>query len=68
MNRQETVYQLERSFRTVFRKFKHDINNLLGDNLSSNEFIVIKLLLDRLPWNPGIRRRYDYVHCIYSCW
>lgn len=49
MNRQETVYQLERSFRTVFRKFKHDINNLLGDNLSSNEFIVIKLLLESGP-------------------
>lgn len=46
MNRQETIYKLEKSFRTVFRKFRHDINNLLGDNLSSNEFIVIKLLLE----------------------
>lgn len=49
MNRQDTVYQIERSFRTIFRKFKRDINNLLGDNLSTNEFIVIKLLLDSGP-------------------
>ena len=46
MSRQDTIYELEKSFRTVFRKFKHDINNLLGDNLSSNEFIVIKFLLE----------------------
>ena len=49
MNRQDKVANLEKSFRTVFRKFKYDINILLGDDLSTNEFIVLKFLAQHGP-------------------
>jgi DNA-binding MarR family transcriptional regulator len=49
VNRQDKVANLEKSFRTVFRKFKYEINNLLGEEISTNEFIVLKFLAQHGP-------------------
>lgn len=39
------MFQLETLLRTVFRKMRLEINTILGSEVSSNEFIVLKILL-----------------------
>ncbi|MCA1036974.1 MULTISPECIES: MarR family winged helix-turn-helix transcriptional regulator [Bacillus] len=38
--------ELERAFRTVFRTLRQEVNKLMGDEVTSNEFTVLKLIAD----------------------
>jgi DNA-binding MarR family transcriptional regulator len=48
-NRTELTNELERSFRTVFRTFRKEVNDLFADYMPGNEFAVLKALYDNSP-------------------
>jgi DNA-binding MarR family transcriptional regulator len=49
MNRQNMMYDIEKLFRNFFRTFKHDLNDILGDEMTSNEFIILKMISELGP-------------------
>ncbi|MFC7371717.1 MarR family winged helix-turn-helix transcriptional regulator [Fictibacillus iocasae] len=49
INRNELSNELEHSFRTVFRTFRKEINDLFSDYMPGNEFAVLKALYDNSP-------------------
>ncbi|MGP4078672.1 MarR family winged helix-turn-helix transcriptional regulator [Pseudalkalibacillus sp. R45] len=46
-NRQQLIGELEKSFRTTFRMFRKEINNLFGDECTSTEFTYLKFIMGK---------------------
>jgi DNA-binding MarR family transcriptional regulator len=47
--RKEKSYELESLFRIVFKTFKNEINELFKDEVPSNQFLTLRLLVEKGP-------------------
>ncbi|GAB7387149.1 MarR family transcriptional regulator [Bacillaceae bacterium] len=47
--RERLMNELELVFRNVFRKMRKDMNELLGEQMTSTEFIFLKMLAEKGP-------------------
>jgi DNA-binding MarR family transcriptional regulator len=52
--KQDQIFHLEKLLRTVFRKMRQEVNSILGSEVSSNEFSVLKIL-----WLSGSQKASD---------
>lgn len=53
-NREEMMYEMESLMRNVVRQLRNEINLVLSNVLSRNEFIVLKSLKDNGPLNSTV--------------
>jgi DNA-binding MarR family transcriptional regulator len=49
ISREECIDQIELYLRTFIRQFRNEINNLLGEEMTPNEFYILKLLMHTSP-------------------
>jgi DNA-binding MarR family transcriptional regulator len=46
-NRQELITDLERSFRTVFRMFRRELNQLFEEQITGNDLMYLKFISEK---------------------
>ncbi|WLD92746.1 MarR family winged helix-turn-helix transcriptional regulator [Alkalihalobacillus sp. AL-G] len=47
INRQQLILDLEKSFRTVFRMFRRELNDLFQEEITSTEFTYLKFIMEK---------------------
>lgn len=53
-NREQMMYEMESLMRNIVRQLRNEINQVLSNVLSRNEFIVLKSLKDNGPLNSSV--------------